>query len=223
MRGKTDPDATRVQARERHAHQAVLGNPASVGWLFVELAEGLSARARGAVRGRLSASCEAEDLVSETWARVIPSLRSLRGDHGFYGALRGYLFRAMQRVVADLARRQSREESGYGAALPGKSASAASDGEEKATEVEGVTSLVNQREVDQIVARELRHIPELDRRIVRLRVDQDLTFPEIAARVALSESAVSKRFQRTCCALRQRLYPLDQVNPDPPIRARATG
>lgn len=153
-----------------------------VGLLYDDLAEPLL----GWFRRRVDDRDEACDLWSETWARVVASRRRIRGaSHAEHAA---FVYATARNLLTDRARRGTVER--------------------RALAKLGVDPLRFDDELPERDPRTLAALAELpaeQREAVRLRVVEELDYPEIAARLGAGEAAVRQRVSRGLKAMRDRM------------------
>src|SRR5262245_22646194 len=96
-------------ALAEHVLRAQAGDAESLTWLVVYFSPLLHAQARYRLRGGLQNECDADDLVDETWAVVLPRLGDVRAEPALLGrALVGFLSTTLLHKVLNLRERRRR-------------------------------------------------------------------------------------------------------------------
>lgn len=183
-------------AAERHARQAVGGDVMSRDWIVAHISGILESAAKRKLKGVLSHHYEAEDLAQETWWRVLPKLNGIRGEHGYFPALRGYVFQTLRGVVRELLRKALRDQ--FDGLETKQVGNTAIDGQP--ADQTSVGSRAARGEHHAEVMKAVDGLPELERTILEFR-HEDLPFREIGKRVGMTENTATKRYER----IRERL------------------
>lgn len=180
-----------------HVGRAVTGDLQSQGWLVERLSPLLLAQARYRLRGRLATVCDPEDLVQEVWSIALPRLRDLCPRDGRWTpVLLRFLSTTLLRRLNHLVRKHltgkpRHDDPADAAALP--------------AEVSGVLTRIDRADRGTAVQRALAALPEPQREVLVLRGIEQLSNGEVARRLGLSDSAVTRRYQQALRELRAAL------------------
>lgn len=180
-----------------HVGRAVTGDRHSQGWLIERLSPLLLAQARYRLRGRLATVCEPEDLVQEVWSIALPRLPDLAPRDGRWTpVLLRFLSTTLLRRLNHLVRKHltgkpTRDDADDLAALP--------------ADVSGVLTRIERVDRGAAVQQALAALPEPLREVLVLRGIEQMPNGEVARRLELSDSAVTRRFQQALQQLRETL------------------
>lgn len=180
-----------------HVGRAVGGDRHSQGWLIERLSPLLLTQARYRLRGRLATVCEPEDLVQEVWSIALPRLPDLSPRDGRWTpVLLRFLSTTLLRRLNHLVRKHltgkpTRDDADDLAALP--------------ADVSGVLTRIERVDRGAAVQQALADLPEPLREVLVLRGIEQLANGEVARRLELSDSAVTRRFQAALQQLREAL------------------
>ncbi|MFW5698977.1 MAG: RNA polymerase sigma factor [Planctomycetota bacterium] len=134
-----------------------------------------------------------DDLFQEISIKVLRRINTVRSS----ATIRGWLFQLARNACLDYLRAQDRRPSGSPAALGGQRAG----GEMGRNPVESFLS----DERLSAVHRALEQLPDSQRRVIALRIQDGLDHMEIAERLGISRQAVEVRLCRGRATLKQRL------------------
>ena len=138
------------------------------------------------------------DLTAETFAQAYAGRRSFRGQTD--AEARAWLYTIAQRQLAGYLQRGYADRatlSRLGLERP----------EAEAEELQRVEELGDMEALRALVARQMEDLPEGYREAVRLRVVDELPYPEVAQRLAITEAAARMRVSRALGHLRTALTP----------------
>lgn len=155
----------------------------------------IRSQAQRALGRRLRSTLDSEDIAQEARLRALPHLDAKRFPNR--RAFRGWLRTIVRNVAAQTGRRPRIGEGGV-------------EWGEVAGEERSPSSKARRKESVLVVRRMLGRLPERDRKVVALRLEEDLPFKEVAQRLDLSESHARMIFSRSIRKLRE-----DGGEPDP--------
>jgi RNA polymerase sigma-70 factor (ECF subfamily) len=137
----------------------------------------------------------AADVTQRTFIRAIENLAELRDPELF----RGWLFRIGVNLALNQLREQARFESRSRSASPGGPDSPAEE------TTPGPAAVVESIDESRVLQRAVSRLPRRQRRIVELRVYQELPFSEIAVELATTANAAKVSYHHAVKKLRELL------------------
>ena len=172
------------------------GEDAVVGELLEACRPYLLTIAQGELPGELRGKLGASDLVQETLTRAVEHFREFRGEH--QDELAGWLRRILINHLANVRRGFASRKRATGLEL--------SDHADLALIVDqSPSSIVAQRDEEQRLEEALRRLPDHYQRVIRLRHQENRTFPAIAEALGKSQGAVEKIWTRAIVRLQAEL------------------
>lgn len=156
--------------------------------------------------GVVSKECGAEDIVQETLLRAWQSRGTLRWMG--YRAFRAWLLTIADRCIADARERHFSQKRGSGRSV---SLSGGFSADATGMDPAGSTTpsrVARFREEAQLIRAAISDLPDDVREIVRLRLLEQLTMQEVAARLGLPLSTVQHRIRRGAALYQTRLRAL---------------
>jgi RNA polymerase sigma-70 factor (ECF subfamily) len=136
----------------------------------------------------------AVDLLAETFAQAIARRRSFRGRSD--EELVGWIFAIARSQLSDYWRRGRYERTAM--ERLGVDRPALSD-----EEYDRVEQLMDLHELRDLLAEEVERLPSQQRIVLRLRIVDELSYPEVAAAIGTSEQTARARVSRGLSALRK--------------------
>jgi RNA polymerase sigma-70 factor (ECF subfamily) len=130
---------------------------------------------------------EIEELVQDTFVRAFGSLDAFRGD----SSLRTWLFTIERRLMLDRRRAEKRRR-----------AVVSSEAVETGTEFDALDGMVAQETATR-VRRAVRALSPMQREVFTMRVEQGLSYREIAAILDTSEGAARVHYHNAICAVKE--------------------
>ena len=138
----------------------------------------------------LGARTDVEEVVQDTFVRAFGSIDSFRAD----SALRTWLFTIERRLILDRRRSERRRRD-----------DATIDESEAATEFDALDGLVAE-EAQARVTRAVEQLSRLQREVFLLRVNEGLSYKEIAEVVGSTEGAARVHYHNAMRAVKELLY-----------------
>lgn len=160
--------------------------------------------ARRQLRAPVDSRFDAEDIVNDAWARILPRIRELQPSDGkLTRALLKFAATVINNRLRDLAR--AHREPG-----PSLGPAASSEGYgarrfEPADESPGIVSVVVRRELEARLKGCIAGLPERDREIILLRGIGQQSNEEVATLLGVRPGTIAVRYHRALERLRQQL------------------
>lgn len=132
----------------------------------------------------------AEDLVQKTFLKALGRMNRLRNPEAF----RGWLYRTALNLARNRRRNARRWFSGGG-----------DDLEKRAAPAPGADEALVREERAETLRSEIERLPRLQREVVRLRLDAELPFKEVAKILGTSEASAKVSYHHAVRVLRTRL------------------
>jgi RNA polymerase sigma-70 factor (ECF subfamily) len=141
----------------------------------------------------------ASDVVQETFASATRGFGVFRGEHG--GAFFRWLHQILTHRVADIARRGGRSRT----AVEGSSPESEAKLLRTVSADSSPSAVACDQEYAELIRAGLSRLSERDQLVLRLRFEEQLTFPQIAERCRLSADAARMLFVRAVKRLQREL------------------
>ena len=190
---RTDRGADDADSASDRVRSAVAGDPAALDWLVGWLSPLMVSWARSQTRGEVVWALTPEDLVQDTWVRVLPKLGELQ-PHAASGrrmtpALIGIVSRTLRNRVIDVRRAATRRRL---FPLPNDTAL----GIQAVASSSGPFTKAVHSERSRLLEQALQHLTDKQRGIYLERLFEGSSINELAAAYEMSPAAVIKARQR---------------------------
>jgi RNA polymerase sigma-70 factor (ECF subfamily) len=141
---------------------------------------------------------ESPDLVQDAWVKIHKNVHTFRGKT--VGELRAWAIRILRNVRQDIlksrgAKKRDASRSVHGDAILPDLAADSTSPSQRAVRKEQLGLLLNA----------LPRLPESDRRVIELRIRQDLSWAEVGERLGLKAGTACQQFARAILKLREML------------------
>jgi RNA polymerase sigma-70 factor (ECF subfamily) len=190
--------------------EARAGAREAFGNLWEDCRNYLLAVANKNLEADLRAKVNPSDLVQDTFLEAQRDFARFRGDHE--EELLAWLGRILHHNIANVTQHyKGTQKSNVGREVPLAGPGGAGPGvQDVALDTPTPGGRAMAREDLAALERARARLPEEYREVLRLRYEEDLSFPEIGARMGCSEEAARKRFVRAVDRLRKELNPRDE-------------
>lgn len=162
--------------------------------------QSLTDKLRAIAAARRPAQCpsiyDPDDIVQETWKRVLPKVGQIQSVDGHGGSLEKYLYRTLSNLILEVIRAEARRQ----CRTPPGSAAVRHASEVSADE-ESVKSRCAMAEQAEAAADAVSKLPPRDRELFKLRL-MNWPFSAIGKSLGLRANTAAKRYERIRAKLR---------------------
>lgn len=185
------------------------GDDAALGEICERLRAYLLLTAASDLGKELAPKFGASDIVQETMLEACRDFRSFKGSSE--AEYRVWIRRLLERNLIDSAR-SYREAQSRSVGRELSLDQTIGQTEQPGRETQTASSIFSRRETDELLLRAVVRLPSKQRQIIEMRHRQGLSYPEIAAALNMTETAVRKTWSRTVQKLSRELSPVDEPN-----------